>query len=317
MRALIIGLLAALTIALGAALFWGGRLHGQLARMNADAELSRAANGDLETRLTTSDRARMAAEASLEVQRSQNIRRMFSAGDPNGAPEDVDRFNAAVEADPVWGPFFQKLEWRRVMSRYSILLSALKIPPDKLATLQKLLVDRAIETRRISRRQRVAANRPATPDFTGDDHATGDIDAKIETLIGSSAAQAIKEWNSAVYSYGIAPDGPVAQDAVTLNDAGFTVTNDQLVRLALIRYEVHTQNPEMQPGLGGPPLDPKTGLTSQDEKLLAREAEVLSPDEITVLRNWSAAEHKARAALEALRVKYHIVSDRGRVPGTP
>jgi hypothetical protein len=49
-----------------------------------------------------------------------------------------------------------------------------------------------------------------------------------------------------------------------------------------------------------------------------RDAEVLSPAEVTVLRNWAAEEHKARAALDALRTKYHIVQDRGRlpVPGT-
>jgi hypothetical protein len=317
MRALIIGLLAALAVALGASLYWGVRQHRELLRAREETQVSRAANGDLETRLTTSDRARLAAEASLEGQRIQNIRRMFSAGGPDGAPEDVDRFNAAVETDPVWQPFFRKLEWRRVMSRYRILLSAFHFPPDKLATLQDLLVERAIETRRISRRERVEARRPATPDFSGDDHATDGIDAKIEALIGPDGARAIKEWNSAVYSYGNAPDGPVAQDAVTLADAGFNVTNDQLVRLALIRYEVHSQNPELPPAPGEPKLDPKTGLTPQEEKLLAREGEVLSPEEITVLRNWAAEEHRARAALEALRAKYHIVPERVRPPGAP
>jgi hypothetical protein len=317
MRALIIGLLAALAIALGAALFWGARLHGELARMNTDAALSRAANGDLESKLTASDKARVAAEASLQVQRDRNIRRMFSAG-PNGVPEDIDRFNTAVDTDPVLGPFFQELERRRVMSRYNILLSALQIPPRKLSAVQDLLVQRAIETRRISRHLRMQPGRPGAADApAGTDRATEDIDVKIETLVGSDAARAIKEWNSAVYSYGNAPDGQASQDAVTLAEAGFTLTNDQLVRLALIRYEVHTENPDLPPGPGGPRLEAQAGLAPQEEKLLAREAEVLSPAEITVLRNWATEERQARAALEVLREKYHIVADRGRVPVAP
>lgn len=317
MRALTIGILLALAVALGAALVWDARLHRELARMNADAELSRAATGDLETRLSAADKARLAAEASLQGQRDRNIRRMFSAG-PNGAPEDIDRFNAALDSDPVLAPFFHELERRRVMSRYNILLSALQIPPKKRATVQDLLVQRAIETRRISRRQRVQSGRPSAPEpADGTDRATEDIDVKIETLVGADAARAIKEWNSAVYSYGNAPDGQASQDAVTLAEAGFTVTNDQLVQLALIRYEVRTQNPEPPVGPGGPKLEAQNGLAPQEEKLLARESEVLTPAEITVLRTWATEERQARAALEALREKYHITTDRGRVPVAP
>jgi hypothetical protein len=318
MRVLIIALVTALAIALGASLYWGVGQRRELARMSAEADTNRTANGDLEKRLATSDRARLAAESNLQGHRDLNIRRTFPVGGPHAAPEEVARFNAAMDADPVWSPFFRKLEWRRVVSHYNLLLSALNIPPHKLAILEDLLVQRAIETRRISRQLRAPGGQPGTPEAAaGADRTTEDIDVKIETLVGADAARAVREWNSAVFSYGNVPDGPVAQDAVTLGAAGFTVTNDQLVRLALIRYEVHAENPEALPGAGGPKLDPKTGLTGMEERLLARDAEVLSPEEIAVLRSWAVEENQARAALDALRARYHIVPDRTRPPGAP
>jgi hypothetical protein len=116
----------------------------------------------------------------------------------------------------------------------------------------------------------------------------------------------LKEWNSAIYSYGNAPNGPVAQDAITLREAGFELSTDQLVQLALIRYEVTVLSPQARSGSGSDRLDPKTGLTRLQEQLFARQAEVLSPAEIAVLRNWEIEEHRARAAVDAIRAKFHI-----------
>jgi len=44
--------------------------------------------------------------------------------------------------------------------------------------------------------------------------------------------------------------------------------------------------------------------------LLDREGEVLSPEEISVLRDWAIMEHKARSALGMIKARYHIESER-------
>jgi hypothetical protein len=236
---------------------------------------------------------------------------MFPESRTVSASATIDKFNAAMDRDPVWGPFYRKLERRRILSRYRILLAALKIPPEKLAPLEDLLVERAITSRQIVHRLREAGRKFNSPEvLAAVDHATDEVDAKIKPLIGDGIAQKLKEWNSAIYSYGNAPDGPVAQDAITLNEAGFELSTDQLVKLALIRYEVCVLNPEVRAGSGAEQIDPKTGLTRLEKQLLARQAEVLSSAEIAVLRNWAIEEHHARAALDAVRAKFHLEIDR-------
>jgi hypothetical protein len=216
-----------------------------------------------------------------------------------------------LDSDPVWGPFYRKLERRRIISRYNILLAALKVPHDKLAPLEDLLVERAISSRRVAHQIRNAGGKSSSPEsIAAVSQATDDVDARIKMLVGADIAQSLKEWNSAVYLFGNAPDGTVAQDAVTLNDAGFELSSDQLVKLALIRHEVYVLNPGGASATSGDKVDSKAGLTGLEERLLKREAEVLSHEEIAVLRNWAIEAHQARSALEALRAKYHVESDR-------
>ena len=308
-------LVAALVVSLGASLFWGVQQSRELARARLGAAADQQTLDDMEGRLKMAERARNAAEASLQGQHDMNPRRIFPEGRPIAEPATINRFNAALDSDPVWAPFFGKLERRRIISRYNILLTALKIPQDKLVPLEDLLVERAIIRRRTAHQIRNAGGKSSSPEsIAAVGQATDDVDARIEKLVGGDVAQSLKEWNSAVYLFGNAPDGMVAQDAVTLNDAGFELSSDQLVKLALIRHEVYVLNPEAASATlasSSDKVDTKVGLTGLEEKLLKREAEVLSAEEIAVLRNWAIEAHHARTALEVLRAKYHIESDRG------
>ncbi len=301
-------LVAALVVSLGASLFWGVQQSRGLARARLRAAADQQILLEMEGRLKTAERARNAAETSLQGQHDMNPRRIFPEGRPIADPATIDKFNTALDSDPIWGPFYRKLERRRIISRYNILLTALKIPQDKLAPLEDLLVERAITSRRIAHQIRNAGGKSSSPEsIAAVGHATDDVDARIEKLVGGDVARSLKEWNGAVYLFGNAPDGAVAQDAVTLNDAGFEVNGDQLVKLALIRDEVYVLNPEAS---SGGKIDAKAGLTGLEEKLFKREAEVLSPEEIAVLREWAIVAHHARAALDVLRAKYNIESDR-------
>ncbi len=305
-------LVATLTVSLGASLFWGVQESRELTRARLGAAADQIARDDIEGRLRTAERARNAAEASLQGQHAMDPRRTFPEGRPKADLATIDKFNAALDGDPVWAPFYAKLERRRIISRYKILLTALAIPHDKLVPLEDLLVERALTRRRIAHQFRTASGKSSSPESVAAvSQATDDVDARIDKLVGRDIAQSLKEWNGAVYLFGNAPDGTVAQDAVTLNDAGFELSSDQLVKLALIRHEVYVLNPEPGSASSGDKIDAKAGLTGLEEKLLKREAEVLSAAEIAVLRNWAIEAHHAHAALEALRAKYHIESDQG------
>jgi hypothetical protein len=305
-------LLAALSVSLAASLFWGVQLRRQLAHERLGAASDHQLLSEQENRLRAAERARNAAEAVLQGGTGSGIRRMFPAGGPLPSADAINKFNAAMDGDPVWAPFFRKLERRRILSRYNILLSALPVPQGKRAALEDLLVERAIASRRVVHEQRVAGRKFDSPEaIAAVAGATDGLDAKINDLVGADIAGKLREWNTAIYSYGNAPDGPVAQDAVTLSDAGFEVTSDQLVKLALIRYEVYVLNPGPRPASAAEAVDPATGLTAQETRLLEREAEVLSKDEVAVLRNWSIEEHRARRAADAIRSTFHMEGERG------
>jgi len=297
----------ALAVALGSALFWGVRQRAELGRARVDAVADRQAFTDLEGQLTRAERARLASEATLNGQVDSDIRRMFPESRSAPEPATIDQFNAAVDRDPQWQPFFRKLERRRILARYDILLTALNLPPEKLAPLEDLLVERALANRYIVHRLRESGRKfSASQTIASVDHATDAIDANIKKLVGRDTAQKLREWNGAIYAYGTAPSGPVAQDAVTLKEAGFVLSTAQLVKLALIRYEVTVLDPDARARSGSDQVDPKTGLTRQEKQLLAREAEVLSPAEIDVLRSWDLQARQARAAVDALRDHFHI-----------
>jgi len=302
---------AALLVGLGAALFWGGQERWELIRERRGAAADRQAFTDLEGRLTAAEKARLAAEASLQGQVELNIRRMFPESRSLPPSATIDHFNAAVDRDPVWAAFYRQLERRRILSRYNILFSALQIPQEKIAPLEDMLVERAISSRSIVHQLRESGQKFNSPEvMAAVGRATDEADAKIRKLIGRDAARKVKEWNSAIYSYGNAPDGPVAQDAVTLREAGFALSTDQLVKLALIEHEIHVLNPAARAGSGSDKIDPKTGLSRLEEQLLKRQAEVLSPAEIAVLRHWALEEQQARAAVDAIRARFHIETDR-------
>jgi len=299
-------LLAMLLAAFVASLAWGILLHREAVRLRAVTSGEAVEVAELRARLAAADNARLAAEGRLFLQANGNLRHMNNDVRSTDSPETVDKFNSAVDSDPIWAPFYRKLEKRRILSRYDILFSALSIPPEKAATLVDLMVDRSISGRKTAHMLRAAGQKLDSPESVGAvGKATEEIDQKIVQLVGADTAEKLKEWRSAIYSYGNAPDGPVAQDAVTLRDAGFTVKPEQLVRLALIRYEVYALIPDKNTS---PKVDAETGLTSAERRLFARDAEVLSAEEVAVLRNWAIESHKARAAVEGIRRQFHLES---------
>jgi len=274
-----------------ASLCWLVALRRQLAHESHERELDRQAFVELGSR--------------MPVHNGGNARRVAAAEGPESASANLDHFNAALDRDPVWAAYFRKLERRRILSRYRILLAALKIPPERVGPLEDLMVDRAIASRNAVHRVRESGQKFGSPALISEvAHATDEVDAKIAKLVGADVAKQLWEWNSAIYSYGNAPDGPVAQDAVTLHEAGFELTPDQMVKMALIRYEVFVLNFDAHPSPAKDPVDPSTGLTHREDQLFKREADVLQPAEIAVLRKWTAEEHQARAIAATLRLKF-------------
>jgi hypothetical protein len=308
-------LIAVLIVVLGASLFWGAQERRELARLRLDEAAEIEAKAELEGRIALQEEGRLPAETSLQGRFDSDARRMFPESRSIPWSASVGQFNAAVDQDPVWAPFFRKLERRRILGRYGILLSSLKLDPAKRASLEDLLVERSITSRHAVHEMRETDPKISSPAaIAAVGRAVQEVDEKISGLVGKDAAKSLREWNGAIYYYGNVPDGLVAQDAVALNDAGFQLSSDQLVKLALIRYEVYALGAGVRSGSGPERVDASTGLTRLESQMLARQAEVLSPDEIAVLREWAIERHRARAAVDALREKFHVETRAAVVP---
>jgi hypothetical protein len=308
-------LIAILLATLGASLFWGAQERRELARLQVEEAADREADAELKGRLTLQEDGRLPAETSLQGRSDSEVRRMFPESHSLPWSASFSQFNSAVDRDPVWAPFYRKLVRRRILARYNLLLSSLKLAPEKLASLEDLLVERSITSRHAVHEMRATDPKLSSPPaMAAIGRATEEVDEKISRLVGADVAKSLREWNGAIYYYGNVPDGLVAQDAVALNDAGFQLSADQLVRLALIRYEVYALAAGFRPGASPDQVDTKTGLTRLETRMLARQAEVLSPDEIAILRDWAIERHRARAAVDALREKFHVETRATAVP---
>jgi hypothetical protein len=308
-------LIAVLIVVLGASLFWGEQERRELSRLRADETADREANTELTGQIALQEEGRLPAETSMQGRSDSDARRLFPESRSIPWSAAVSQFNAALDRDPVWAPFFRKLERRRILGRYSVLLSSLKLPPAKLASLEDLLVERSVASRHVVHELRETDQKLSSPAaIAAIGRATEEVDEKISALAGKDAAKSLREWNGAIYYYGNVPDGLVGQDAVALSDAGFQLSSDQLVKLALIRYEVYALGAGIRSGSGLDRIDAATGLTRLESQMLTRQAEVLSPDEIAVLRNWAIERHQARAAVDTLREKFHVEARSAVVP---
>lgn len=317
MRRLVTPLAVAVMAALAASLAWGFRLKLELVRERLAAAAQREALERVEARLAASEQARRVAESSLQSQTELNIRRMFPESRSAADSAALDRFNAAADRDPLWQSYFRQWERRRVLARYGIAIDALKIPAAKRKPLEDLLVERAIAMRMAVHKLREQDRSFNSPEvLAAFRRAADDADLKIRELVGDKAAQELKEWNSAIYFYSNVPDGPVAQDAETLREAGYVLSPDQLVKMALIRYETFVLSPDARTGSGAEEVDPATGLTRLDGELLARQAEVLTPAEIAVLRAWTVEERKAGHEAQALRERFHLNATQASSPAS-
>jgi hypothetical protein len=206
----------------------------------------------------------------------------------------AERFNAAADRDPILGPHYRNFMRRETLATYEMLLPQLGIPAEKIPALKDLLVERAICGRLTANILREEGHKFNSPEVVAAiSRAETDAEAKIKNLVGATAAQKLKEWNLAEYSL-----GQVRQDAVTLSDAGFQLNTGQQVKLAFMQSEIYSRelNPLARSGDAGTKVDPKSGLTQLEEQLFAREAEVLSPPEVAILRDWAIEVHRADAA---------------------
>ncbi len=136
--------------------------------------------------------------------------------------------------------------------------------------------------------------------------AKDEVESKIEKLLGKDAAEKLREWEVAAYNFSGHWDGRVGEYALTLGDSGFNLNNAQLVKLAFLQHEVYSRelNPAARSEDAANKPNPETGLTQPDEQLFAREAEILSPSEIAILRDWKLEEYRAKIALERLRSSF-------------
>jgi hypothetical protein len=219
----------------------------------------------------------------------------------NDIEASVGRLNAAVDHNTIWNAYYRKMRRRMVLRNYAPLLAQLNLPPAKLGALKDLLTERAVCDRfardRIVQEGYKANSAEVHKEMLRSSEA---IEKSIRGLVGAQTTDTLLKWAGAVSYY----NGIVADDATMLEDAGFKLSADDRIKLALIQYESNSAHSTERKESAGMPnrVDTEAKLTSTEEALFDREAKVLSPMEISILRDWAVETHRARVVYDTLRL---------------
>jgi hypothetical protein len=203
------------------------------------------------------------------------------------AAAGLDSGPTAADIDPAYAELRRRNQRRIIQERYGDLFVRLNLPGEQLEQLKRLLLE---------------LDRPTRPDSGGASgsasHAglqprtQAEVHHDIYTLLGYDGYQAFDRYTRELLS--VRP--LVRQFAHDAADSGHPLSAEQREELARTMFDVlDTQtNPlAVQPGADVP--NPSTGLSPLDDLILSRAGEVLSGEQLVLLRQFRIDERQALA----------------------
>jgi hypothetical protein len=273
-------LLAALAV-VSVALGWDvWKLQREVLRLRAESATA-SANSQQQLQHLTQKLA-----AANRTQREADDRLRARAG--NQAPRSPNAFGLAwqkgwerLQRDPKFLALNHRRSQENIQTNYGDLLASLHLPADKLAKLKTLLADRM---------DSVADARAAASDLGLSDpaavaqaakQANDEINQEIEALVGDTDYSKLNDFATL--------QGPLrGVREQYLNDlayAGVPLDSDQAVALARIVREVWdpATNPDSL-AQRSQVIDPETGYTAIDQELINRASNLLSPEQLAIIK---------------------------------
>jgi hypothetical protein len=192
-------------------------------------------------------------------------------------PHDAQFVSAtsAMMKDPSFAALWRKEKLRQIDKAWGRELAKLDLPPAQRAKLMDLLFERT-EAERVGREAAKNARLSEAESNKAVVMAGDAVYAEIKSLLGD---ETYAKFETAVQTSRI--DLAIEdQFGTDLTAAGVPLTQDQFSSLAQIHAKLKLPlNPAHQE-----PSDPSTGLTSLNQSFLAQAGEILSPAQLSVLR---------------------------------
>jgi hypothetical protein len=222
---------------------------------------------------------------------------------------ELGRFRAEIDRNVIWKKYIDESSRRQCLVRIKPILESLKLSGTQLDALVELLVERSHCEAFAGDFAWEAGIEPGSPEFV---KALRDADNlsrdEVSKLLGPIHAGLVLDWLGASQMMLGNSVGVVEQDAVTLAEAGFTISKEQKIALASMRYRISKQL-ERKPARDHPEIpasEESLRLSEFEEEFLKACPAILDPDEVLVLRKWLYLSRRARNEWRRVRAKYQL-----------
>jgi hypothetical protein len=271
-------------------------LLGELAQRTATAgKAAEQRIGELEHRLTAAEAGQ--AEAKKAAAAAASGAPAAAGGPaPSGGPR-VIHIGDILKDHPEYAALYAKQLRRDINRTYGTSLDRLNLPPDQLAHLKDLLVERQMDSIDAQGAAEAAGLKQGTPDFRAAmQQATQGVEQQLSAILGSNADNTLVQlqvqngMQSQVMST-YAPD---------FADAGVPLNAQQAAGLtqAMADANYGGKDTSSRPANYNIP-DPTTGLSPHDDRIIAAASQVLTPEQVQVLKNDQIANEAQATALKA------------------
>jgi hypothetical protein len=280
----------------------GYLLHRQEALLAALAQQSDTAGktaqqriSELEHRLTAAEAGQAAAKKSA-AQAAANASAAGANGTSDSGPV-VIHIGDILRDHPEYAALYAKQLRRDINRMYGTSLDRLNLPPDQLAHLKDLLVERQMDSIDAQGAATAAGLKQGTPDFRAAmQQATQGVEQQLTAILGSNADSTLTQlqvqntMQNQVMS-GYAPD---------FADAGVPLNAEQAAGLTQAMADANYGGKDLstRPANYNIP-DPATGLSPHDDRIIAAASQVLTPEQVQVLKNDQIATEAQATALKA------------------
>ena len=247
---------------------------------------------NLQQQLASAKEAEAQAEKQLAQATAGSAR--SPAGNGDGAVRTI-HISDIVKDHPEYAALAARDSRRNILRQYGDALAALNLPPEQLAKMRDLLVERELSTNDAQQAAEAAGLQRGTAAWRDAmQQATDSVEQEMTAVLGTDSHPVFQKLqNESGYlsqvQYTYAPD---------FADAGAPLNADQSRALAEVMATARNPGGAVPAQMRGfNQADPDTGLSPYDNQLLAAAAQILSPAQLQVLKTEQIQNNHQQSAI--------------------
>ena len=270
------------------------RQHAEVVRVNLAMGVTdmaaQARLADLRRQVAGVQAAQLQAEK--ETAQLSRARAASARAEGDGAVRTV-HYSDIVKDHPEYAAILAKQTRRNMLRQYGPALDALNLPPDQLAKLKDLLVERTLSSQDANQAARAAGLEPGSQAWSAAmKAATEPVEKEIGAVLGTDSGPFMRKLQTEAgitsqMRYTYVPD---------FEAAGMALTPEQTngLQQALASSRNYDSVPPSERAAYNQ-VDPATGLSPADTRMLEAAAQSLSPAQLRILRTDQIRDNQQNA----------------------